>query len=183
MKKLLSIVLALVMVSTVVSLSGCSEPPVEKGYKVSMEEFYFSTDNGATYGNRKVEFEVGKSVYMQVVVSVENKDPEDDKIREIQCQLTIPNITSVDAYYLKGQKITPEVDAINGITTYPFVVTTGEEWEFFFEFVPNTVGSIEMELVFDDNVSEKYDMTNTIKFVEPKETEVVSSAEETTEGD
>ncbi|SDY46771.1 hypothetical protein SAMN02910264_02307 [Ruminococcaceae bacterium YAD3003] len=160
MRKVLSSFLAVAMIlGCVFAFSGCKKPT----FKVTTEEFYFSTDNGASYGNRRVEFEVGKSVYMQVVICIESSDKKE---HEVSGELVIPDIKAVDAYYLKGQKITPDVDPINKTTTYPFTVTTNEEWTFFFEFVPNSVGKLEMELTFDDQVDEKYDMVNKIKLVE-----------------
>lgn len=165
MKKRIEMLISLVMmVAEMLLLSGCGKE--ELTYNVDKEEFYFSTDNGSTYGNRKVEFEVGKSVYMQVVVDVTSSD---EKPHDITGELKIPNIQAVDAYYLKGQKITPNEDSLNDYTVYPFAITTNEDWAFFFEFVPNSEGSIQMELTFDDNVPEKYDMINTIKLVKPSE--------------
>ncbi len=163
MKKVLSLLVTLVMVlSCFFVFAGCKKVT----YRVTTEEFFFSTDNGATYGNRRVEFPVGDTVYMQVVVFIESSD---EKEHEISGELLIPNIQSVDAHYLKGQKITPIVDDVNGITTYPFEITTNEEWTFFFEFIPNSVGQLEMELTFDDQIDDRYDMINTIKMVEPEE--------------
>lgn len=165
MKRTLSSLLAAVMlIGGLLAFSGCKKKDLT--YKVSTEEFYFSTDNGSTYGNRRVEFPVGDSVYMQVVVLIESSDEEE---HVIEGELSIPNIQSVDAYYLKGQKITPEVDDVNGVTTYPFEITTNEEWTFFFEFVPNSTGSIDMELSFDDTIPARYDLVNTIKIVEEDE--------------
>lgn len=169
MKKVFSALLAGIVLSTsMLTCVGCSEvssilPEKEVKYKVTAEDFYFSTDNGSTYGNRRVEFPVGESVYMQVVVFITS---DDNKEHDIEGELIIPNVQAVDAYYLKGQKITPEVDEVNGVTTYPFEITTNEEWTFFFEFVPNSEGDVDMELNFDDNIPAKYDMVNTIKMVE-----------------
>ena len=150
--------------STASGFSGCGKKKKSsKDYKVRSEEFFFSTDNGKHYGNGRVEFPVGDSVYMKVVVYIESKDGDG---HDVEGQLSIPNIEAVDSYYLKGQKITPEVDDINELTTYPFEITTDEEWVFLFEFVPNEVGKLTMDLSFDDSIDEKYDMTNTIKIVE-----------------
>ncbi len=160
MKKALSALMTGVMVLGLLSVGGCKK---EVEYKVTEEEFYFSTDNGANYGNRRIEFPVGESVYMQVKVFIASDDEEE---HTIEGELSIPNIQSVDAYYLKGQKITPKVDEVNGVTTYPFEITTNEEWLFFFEFVPNSAGNLDMELTFDDTIPARYDMTNTIKMVE-----------------
>lgn len=192
-KKTLGLFMILVVV--VMCLAGCGI--VDKGkeivndihdefnneFSVPKREFYFSTDNGKTYGNRQIEFEVGKSVYMQLIIRVESSDADP---YDVKGELKIPNVKSVDAYYMKGQKITPNQDDINGYTTYPFTVTTNEDWTFFFEFVPNGEETVQMDLSFDDQVPEKYDMINTIKMVTgtPKQDEANNSeAEPTKEGE
>ena len=164
MKKLLTIILATVTLLSACLFTGCNEE--ETTYSVTTCEFYFSTDNGSTYGNRRVQFNVGESVYMQVQVEVttNKKDKED-----IACNLKIPYINAVDAYYLKGQKITPTLDEINDITTYPFIITTNENWKFFFEFVPTSAARVQMELLFDDKIDAKYNVINTIDFIVPGE--------------
>lgn len=186
MKKVLSTILVGIMVVCgLTAFTGCEDGKSAKDvfkkeitYKVVTEDFFFSTDNGATYGNRRVEFEVGQSIYMQVVICIESSD---SKTHEIEGEFTMPNVQTANAQYLKGQKITPKVDHAKNITTYPFVITTNEEWTFFFEFTPEIAGTLEMKLTFDDQIEEKYDMTNTIKMVESSNpTSAIESTEETT---
>ena len=92
----------------------------------------------------------------------------------VNCELIIPNITSVDAKYYDGTIITPLVDEFDGITTYPIKIgisdkksedITNLEWSFTFQFIPNKESEISMKLIFDDNIAEQYDRINTIKFV------------------
>jgi len=171
-KSKLSLLLATtILLASASGFTACGKKSKDKdknSYKVKAEEFFFSTDNGKHYGNGRVEFSVEKTVYMKVVVYIESSDGEE---HDVSGTLTIPKIKSVDAHYLKGQKITPEEDEVNGITTYPFEITTNEEWTFLFEFIPNEVGKIKMDLSFDDSIAEKYDMTNTIKIVKDDEIE------------
>ena len=144
--------------------TSCKKKEEDKiNYKVKKEDFFFSTNNGKKYGNGRIEFPVGDSVYMKLVVYIQSSDGEE---HDISGELMIPNIQAVDSYYVKGQKITPEEDEVNETTTYPFEITTDEEWTFIFEFIPNETGKLTMELSFDDSIAEKYDMTNTIKIVE-----------------
>lgn len=184
MKKIISTLLAGIMtIGGMLALSGCNGDKSgnnvfkkEITYKVVTEDFFFSTDNGATYGNRRVEFEVGKSVYMQVVICIESSD---SKPHEIQGEFIMPYVDSLNARYLKGQEITPSTDYANKITKYPFVITTNEDWTFFFELTPNSAGTLDMKLTFDDQIDEKYDMTNTIKMVESADPTGVIESEET----
>ena len=176
MKRVLKVVMVMALV--VISCAGCDpEPPA---YSVSKKEFFYSTDNGSSYGNRRIEFEVGKSVYMQLVINVKS---DDEKSHDITGHLKIPNVKSVDAHYLKGQKITPNQDDISGFTIYPFNITTNEDWTFFFEFVPNNVETLQMELLFDDPVPDKYDDINTIKIVTGTPKENNDDVEPTKEGE
>ena len=77
-------------------------------------------------------------------------------------------INAIDAYYLRGQKITPTVDSINNITTYPFTISTNEDWTFIFEFSPSSEARVQMSLDFEDPIPDMYDGIYTIKFVAPK---------------
>lgn len=150
-------------VTCMLGLTGCKEK--ETIYTVEKRDFYYSIDNGATYGNERVELEVGKTILMKVLVTITtNKDFKED----INGSLTIPNINAIDAYYLRGQKITPTVDSINNITTYPFTISTNEDWTFIFEFSPSSEARVQMSLDFEDPIPDMYDGIYTIKFVAPK---------------
>ncbi|TXJ44459.1 hypothetical protein EPJ70_09590 [Brachyspira aalborgi] len=92
----------------------------------------------------------------------------------VECELTIPNITSVDAKYYDGIVITPLKDEAKGITTYPLKIKISDkkienlknsEEYFTFRFIPNKESEITTTLIFDDNIAEEYNKINTIKFV------------------
>ncbi len=94
------------------------------------------------------------------------------KLHFISGELIIPNITSVDARYINGTKITSLKDEISGVTTYPFQIPISlEEKELkkqeslIFQFIPNKESEISVDLIFDDNIAEQYDRVNTIIFV------------------
>ena len=162
--KLFNILVIIICVFGIMILSGCKEEPTI--YSVEKREFYYSLDNGSTYGNERYELEVGQTVLMKVIVCVTTN--KEDK-EQVTGMLSIPKIDAVDAYYLRGQKMTPTQDDINNITTYNFTITTNEEWTFIFEFSPNEAAMVQMELDFDDPIPEIYDVLNSIKFVNKEE--------------
>ena len=151
-------------IACIFGVTGCKEEATV--YTVSKRDFYYSIDNGATYGDERIELEVGKTILMKVLVTVEtNKEKKED----ISGSLTIPNIKAIDSNYLKGQKITPTIDSINGVTTYPFTIATNEDWAFVFEFSPSSEARVQMSLNFDDPIPNMYNGIYTIKFVSPKD--------------
>lgn len=201
----------------------------QKSYEVK-STFFYSDDAGRTYGNSRKEFKVGETVYMKMVIQINNKKEKSNwifvfiiigaiiggvictipfpgvgsilgavgggitgaifavialviggglgavssivkdelttKPLEINCELIIPNITSVDANYIRGGRITPLPDELNGITTYPISMRDSTpEWTFEFQFIPNKESKIPVTLIFDDNIAEQYDRMDTIIFV------------------
>lgn len=162
--KLFNILIIIICVFSIMILSGCKEQPTT--YSVEKRDFYYSLDNGSTYGNERYELEVGQTILMKVIVCVTTN--KEDK-EQVTGTLSIPKIDAVDAYYLRGQKMTPKQDDINNITTYNFTITTNEEWIFIFEFSPNEAAMVQMELDFDDPIPEIYDDINSIKFVNKEE--------------
>lgn len=96
------------------------------------------------------------------------KDELTTKPLEINGELIIPNITSVDARHIggDGDEITPLKDELNGITTYPISMRDSTpEWTFEFQFIPNKESEISVRLIFDNNIAKQYDRMNTIIFV------------------
>jgi hypothetical protein len=146
-----------------VTLFGCNS----NTEYTAESEFYYSSDAGKTYGNRTKEFNVGETVYMQLIVRV---DSTNKKSEEVTVTLTIPSITSVDAKYYDGQPITPVKDEVNNLTTYTFTIIASDnasDWNFVFQFIPNSPGEITYKLEFDDNVPKLFDKQNTVKFIVP----------------
>lgn len=202
----------------------------QKSYEVK-STFFYSDDAGRTYGNNRKEFKVGETVYMKMVIQINNKKEKSNwififiiigaiiggvictipfpvvgsilgavgggivgtifaviclviaggglgavssiikdelttKPLDINGELIIPNITSVDANYIRGGRITPLPDELNGITTYPISMRDSTpEWIFEFQFIPNKESQIPVTLTFDDNIAEQYDKMDTIIFV------------------
>lgn len=167
MKRTIAMILVVcLLMGMMVSMSGCKKEEVE--YTVSKKDFYYSEDNGSTYGNRRIKFEVGQEIYMQLQIEV---DTNVEEVEELKVSLKIPNIDSVDAYYYSGQKITPVKDDINNVTVYTFTIATNDTSLYFFKFVPTSASTVQMELDFEDPVPERYDTINTIEFVVPEENE------------
>jgi hypothetical protein len=175
MKKILIAALVLLI------LAGCSGNTVENTEKISVSsvnqntnlvyqvstEFFYSDDAGKTYGNRTKEFLVGKNVYMQLVIKVTSNSSNPEKIG---VDLIIPKITAVDAKYFDGQTITPEVDTINQITTYPFVVEASNDpaiWRFVFNYIPNSSSDVTIKVIYDSKIDSIHDKQNTVSFVAP----------------
>jgi len=146
-------------------LTSCDWPWSKKETTyTAASEFYWSSDAGATYGNRTKEYVVGEDVYMQLILKVEKSKGDDEKVG---VTLSIPYITDVASKYMDGQIITPEVDDLNHVTTYNFTVIAkpgANETNFVFKFVPVKATDITITLVFDDKVDSIYDKQNTITF-------------------
>lgn len=154
----------ILMIIGTILLIGCSKKEAETVYTVDKRDFYYSFDNGATYGAERVELEVGKTILMKVIILITtNKDSKE----EIKGTLLIPKITALDAYYIRGQKITGKPDPLNNAMEYSFNISTNEEWIFIFEFVPISESRVQMVLDFESPIPEMYDGIYTIKFVNP----------------
>lgn len=175
MKTLTKIICSIIFcLSTMFFTTSCGEP----SYVVEKRDFYYSLDNGATYGKERYELEVGKTVLMKIIIKVSASGNFEET--SLSGTLYIPKIDAVDAYYLRGQKITPNEDYLNNVTSYPFNITANEEWTFIFEFIPNEASLVRMELDFDEPIPDLYDVINSIKFVKKEET--TAPTDPTTEG-
>ncbi len=131
--------------------------------------FYYSSDKGHTYGDGTKEYAVGESVYMKVKFRVASNEK---KVTQVKATLTIPNVQNVDAKYMDGQVITPNYDAVKNVTTYEFIANASNEAaesECVFQYIPNSVGTITMTLIFDDSLDPSYDKQSTLVFVEMEE--------------
>lgn len=158
------LVLLLVMIITMMSLTGCGETTY-----TATSGFFYSSDKGHSYGDGTKEYEIGETVYMKVKFKVTSNEKKTSQVKVV---LSIPNVENVDAKYMDGQVITPNYDAVNNVTTYEFTANASKEAgesECVIQFVPNAVGSITMTLIFDDNVDASYDKQSTLEFVEAVE--------------
>lgn len=160
MEKVISVLTCLIVIlETVFGLSGCANK--SQSYEVDIADIFYSTDSGETYCNGPVMIGVGESAVLMVVVDVESDDGEEHVING---ELRVSG-ESAEISYLKGQSTEPVLDESGGVA-YPFVITTNEECEMFFEVVPNSAGSVDLELSFDDTLPDKYDVVEKITVVE-----------------
>lgn len=156
--------LAVFLLVCMVGLTACSWSR-ETTYKAETQ-FMFSNDQGHSYGNGKIEYAVGETVYMKVRLGVASSK---DNVPQVKAVLTIPNIETVDAKYIRGQVITPVPDPVKNVTTYELTVNASKKpvpVECVIQFKPNSVGDVGMTLVYDDYVDSSYDLLNTLVFVE-----------------
>lgn len=171
LRRLFSVVLASV---TIVAMTGCEGGGISNPFSAkytATSGFYYSGDKGHTYGDGTKEYAVGETVYMKVKFKVlSNKK----KTSQVKVVLSIPNVKNVDAKYMDGQVITPNYDAANNVTEYPFTANASKnavEQECVIQFVPNSAGAVTMTLVYDDNVDPSYDIQSTLEFVDDKKSE------------
>lgn len=156
-----SSVLLLIIIFIVGTLTGCGKT----SYSV-VSNFSYSSDKGHSYGDGTKEYAVGETVYMKVRFKVTSNKKKTSQVKVV---LSVPKIESVDAKYMDGQVITPNYDAANNITTYEFTANaskTASEQECVIQFIPNTVGSVTMTLIYDDSIDSSNDIQSTLEFVE-----------------
>lgn len=173
-KRLFATLLAVVMGLSLAT--GCNDVKKigEPKYK-AVSGFYYSIDNGHTYGDGIKEYFVGNTVYMKVKFKVVS---DKKKVSQVNVVLSIPNIESVEAKYLDGQVIKPVYDAKSNVTSYTFTASASKdpvEQECVIQFVPKAEGSVTMTLVFDDNVDPSYDSQSTLVFINEKPSETETS--------
>ena len=135
--------------------------------------FLYSTDGGTTWSETIQEVPVNATYYlaveMQVVQSEETKDE-----KTVVATITIPSTTVLDCYLddHPGVSITGKVDALTNSVSYDFNVVAGtspSKFRVVFECKPLAEGRTKVEVVYDDNVSENWDASGTIKYVAPVE--------------
>ena len=166
MKKLIGIMVIIVIACLPLTMYGCHKV---ESYEVMKSTFAFGAD-GFHYAPT-IELSVGETVYMalEVKVNAYNKNGKQEGHEEVQCTLTIPKITAIDAYYYSGQPITGKPDPLTGNVTYTFTIgtnttkTDGEK--FIFKFVPAEAGSVRMDLTFADPIPQRYNTFKIIDFV------------------
>lgn len=165
MKKTITvIILVVVLLLGVVGIIG-RDWFTETTYRAETQ-FLFSNDNGHSYVSGKIEHAVGEIVNMKVKLGVLSNKSKETQVKVV---LTIPNIESVDAKYIRGQNITPVFDPVKNVTTYELTVNASKKpvpVECVIQFKPNSVGDVGMTLIYDDNIDSSYDLLNTLVFVE-----------------
>jgi hypothetical protein len=158
-----TIVCAVVVVCIFGGIWLFSKPSYE-----TVTKFTYSVDGGTSYREGLQEINVGETYYlcieMQVVAS------KDRNAEEIVAQVIIPKTKIVDCYLddYPGTKITGAEDSINGIITYEFNLPSSTEpskFRVIFECVASQEGRYTIEVKYDDRISDAWDKTETIKYV------------------
>lgn len=137
--------------------------------------FMYSTDGGTSWSETLQEVPVGESYYLAIEMQV-SQDEESKDENVIVATITIPNTDVLDCYLddHPGTSITGQVDSATNTVSYDFNLvasTTPEKFRVVFECQPIDTGRARVEVVYDDNVSENWDATGTIRYVEAEDVE------------
>ena len=131
--------------------------------------FLYSTDGGTSWSETIQEIPVGETYYLAVEMQVSQSEVTKNE-NTIVATITIPNTDVLDCYLddHPGTSITGEVDSVNNSVSYDFNIvssTTPETFRVVFECQPIDAGRTRVEVVYDDNVSDSWDRTGTIKYI------------------
>lgn len=134
--------------------------------------FLYSQDGGITWSETIQEIPVDTTYYLAVEMQVSQSEETKDE-KTVVATITIPNTTVQDCYLddHPGVSITGKVDAATNSVSYDFNIvaaTSPSKFRVVFECIPLGEGRSKVEVVYDDNVSDSWDTTGTIKYVEPK---------------
>ena len=134
--------------------------------------FLYSQDGGITWSETIQEIPVDTTYYLAVEMQVSQSEETKDE-KTVVATITIPNTTVQDCYLddHPGVSITGKVDAVTNSVSYDFNIvaaTSPSKFRVVFECIPLGEGRSKVEVVYDDNVSDSWDTTGTIKYVEPK---------------
>jgi hypothetical protein len=174
--KLLSIILALILFASF--LTGCD---TEFGRTVAgifgksdityqaTTRFLYSQDGGKSWSETIQEVPVNQTYYLAVEMQVAQSE-ETKEEKTIVCTVTIPYTTVVDCFLddHPGVSITGKVDAENKSESFEFTLVSGTtpvKFRAVFECKPVEEGRATVTVVYDDNVSESWDASGTIKYV------------------
>jgi hypothetical protein len=126
--------------------------------------FFYSSDNGATYGNRTKKYYTGENIYLLLIMKVDTNKSEQI---EVPVKLYVPFSTHVNATFFDGPPITPKVDSINSRLIYEFSIIASNdsrEWEVGFQFIANSSTNLTLSVEYGDMISSIFDSQNTISF-------------------
>lgn len=136
--------------------------------------FLYSLDGGTSWSETIQEVPVGSTYYLAVEMQISQSEQTNDE-QVIVSTITIPATNVVDCYLddHPGVSITGNTDSVTGAVSYNFNIVAGVEPDKFrvvFECIPMETGRAKVEVVYDDKVSENWDKTGTIKYVEANNT-------------
>ena len=131
--------------------------------------FLYSQDGGKSWSETIQEIPVNQTYYLAVEMQVAQSE-ETKEEKTIVCTITIPYTTVVDCYLddHPGVSITGRIDAENSSESFDFNLVAGTspvKFRAVFECKPIEEGRATVSVVYDDNVSENWDASGTIKYV------------------
>ena len=183
MKKILGLVIAVVIIIAaffVIGVTGVLDgTPIGRVFQnifskseityQATTRFLYSTDGGNQWSETIQEIPVDTTYYLAVEMQVSQSEETKDE-KTVVSTITIPN-TDVQDCFLDdhpGVSITGKVDAATNSVSYDFNVVAGtspSKFRVVFECKPLSEGRSQVQVVYDDNVSESWDATGTIKYV------------------
>lgn len=184
--RFVTVVLVMVMMASL--LTGCdnsftrSVSNVFSNSKITYQastRFLYSTDGGASWSETIQEIPINTTYYLAVEMQVSQSE-ETKEEKTVVSTITIPSTNVLDCYLddHPGVSITGKEDAETNSISYNFNIVAGtspSKFRVVFECKPISEGRTEVQVVYDDNVSDSWDASGTIKYVEAtddaKETE------------
>jgi len=158
-------------------LAACSSTSTAKDFRlVPNIKFYYSQDNGKSYGDSRRQLLVGTTAYMKIMLAIAENI---DKTMVVNVDIKIPNIKGIEATYNRGQNIPSKDDAVNNCVIYTASIVPAlspDTTEMVFKFVPLSEGDVSMSVTYDDNVLALYDYLETVSFVKTISTTTSSSS-------
>ncbi len=136
--------------------------------------FLYSLDGGTSWSETIQEVPVGSTYYLAIEMQISQSEQTNEE-QVIVSTVRIPSTNVVDCYLddHPGVSITGNKDSVTGVVSYNFKVVAGvkpDKFRVVFECIPMEKGRAQVEVVYDDKVSENWDKTGTIKYVETKST-------------
>ena len=195
MKKTRRLVSVVAMMAVAMSLlTGCDNSigrSVENVFKKSeityqaSTRFLYSTDGGSSWSETIQEIPVNTTYYLAVEMQVTQSE-ETKEEKTVVATITIPATNVLDCYLddHPGVSITGKEDAETKSISYDFNIVAGtspSKFRVVFECKPINAGRTEVQVVYDDNVSESWDASGTIKYVEADSTSTDASTETSAE--
>ncbi len=135
--------------------------------------FLYSMDGGTTWSETIQEVPIKSTYYLAIEMQISQSEQTNDE-QVIVATITIPSTNVVDCYLddHPGVSITGNTDSVTGAVSYNFNIVAGVEPKKFrvvFECIPMEKGRANVQVVYDDKVSESWDKTGTIKYVDANE--------------
>ncbi len=117
--------------------------------------FLYSTDGGVSWSETIQEVPVNQTYYIAIEMQVSQSEETNEE------QTVVATIAA--------NGVTGNTDSVTGDISYDFNIVADPEPEKFrvvFECIPLETGRAQVQVVYDDLVSENWDKTGTIRYVE-----------------